>query len=101
MSGGDGPIASIGEVDPSEIQVFIARVAEQAMCYDDMLKFLEPLMDQKGPTLNSDERNLVTAACKYVIESDLKIWRTINVIEGFKKFEDKQEYLSEYKDVVS
>lgn len=70
MAANEAPIVSIGEVDPSEIQVFIARVAEQAMCYEDMLRFLEPLMDQKGPTLNTDERQLVTAACKYVIESD-------------------------------
>ena len=71
------------------------------MCYDDMLKFMEPLMDQKGPTLNTDERHLVMSACKYVIEADQKIWRTITVIESFKKYEDKLEYLQEYKDLVS
>ena len=51
--------------------------------------------------MNADERNLVTAACKYVIEQDQKIWRTIKVIESFKKFEDKLEYLAEYKDVIA
>ena len=32
------------DVDPTETSIFIARVAEQAECYDNMLEFLEPIM---------------------------------------------------------
>ena len=47
------------EVDPTELTVFMARVAEQAQFYEDMLEYMKKTMDLKGSTMSKDERILV------------------------------------------
>lgn len=88
------------EVDELEQAVFIARVAEQAGEYEDMLRFLEPIMDQKGSMMSRDERTLVYAACKQILDPDIKSIRTISAIESFGKYEAQQEYLNEYRAIL-
>ena len=44
--------------------VFMARVADQAQRYNDMLEYLTQLIDTKDWDLNSDERNLLSVVSK-------------------------------------
>ena len=64
-----------------EENIFLARVAEQAERYDDMVSFLEKVLEQKGATVNADERNLISVAFKNLISSKRAACRTISAIE--------------------
>ena len=59
----------------------MARVAEQAERFEDMVDFLKPVLDSKGAALSSDERNLLSVAFKSLISSKRTAWRTITAIE--------------------
>ena len=61
--------------------IFMARVAEQAERFEDMVDFLKPVLDSKGAALSSDERNLLSVAFKSLISSKRTAWRTITAIE--------------------
>ena len=76
----------------------MARVAEQAERFDDMVDFLSPVLDNKGPTLTNDERNLLSVAFKNLISSRRTAWRTISAIEQNPKYAQKYaEPLAAYK----
>ena len=47
------------DVDPIELQVFLARLAEQAMCFSEMLEYVKPIMELKGPCMTFEERMLI------------------------------------------
>lgn len=64
-----------------EEHIFMARVAEQAERFEDMVDFLKPVLDSKGSALSSDERNLLSVAFKSLISSKRTAWRTITAIE--------------------
>ena len=64
-----------------EQNIFLARVAEQAERFDDMVGYLEQVLDSKGITANADERNLVSVAFKNLISVKRSAIRTINTIE--------------------
>jgi 14-3-3 protein epsilon len=64
-----------------EEHIFMARVAEQAERFDDMVDFLKPVLDSKGGNLTADERNLLSVAFKSLISSKRAAWRTITAIE--------------------
>lgn len=64
-----------------EEHIFLARVAEQAERFDDMVNFLKPVLDIKGGALSGDERNLLSVAFKSLISSKRTAWRTISAIE--------------------
>ncbi len=64
-----------------EENIFLARVAEQAERFEDMVDFLKPVLDQKGSDITSDERNLLSVAFKNLISSKRTAWRTISAIE--------------------
>ena len=51
----------------TEENIFLARVAEQAERYDDMVNFLEGVLAEKGSAVSSDERNLLSVAFKNLI----------------------------------
>ena len=42
-----------------EEKIFLARVAEQAERFEDMVDFLETVLQEKGGSVNPDERNLL------------------------------------------
>jgi len=65
----------------AEEGIFLARVAEQAERYDDMVNFLENVLEDKGPEVNADERNLLSVAFKNLISSKRAACRTITAIE--------------------
>ena len=80
-----------------EEQIFLARVAEQAERFEDMVDFLKPVLDQKGGELTSDERNLLSVAFKNLISSKRTAWRTISAIEQNPKYSKFGDSLAGYK----
>jgi hypothetical protein len=80
-----------------EESIFLARVAEQAERFEDMVNFLKPVLDQKGADLTSDERNLLSVAFKNLISSKRTAWRTISAIEQNPKYSKFAEPLAAYK----
>ena len=80
-----------------EESIFLARVAEQAERFEDMVEFLKPVLDQKGADVSSDERNLLSVAFKNLISSKRTAWRTISAIEQNPKYQKFGESLASYK----
>lgn len=80
-----------------EEHIFLARVAEQAERFEDMVDFLKPVLDSKGSTLNTDERNLLSVAFKSLISSKRAAWRTITAIEQNPKYSKFGDHLQAYK----
>jgi 14-3-3 protein epsilon len=65
-----------------EEQVFLARVAEQAERYEDMVEYLETGVGLKnGEEFTVDERNLLSVGFKNLIGSERGAIRTIGAIE--------------------
>lgn len=64
-----------------EENIFLARVAEQAERFEDMVKFLGKVLHEKGADVTSDERNLLSVAFKNLISSKRAACRTITAIE--------------------
>ena len=64
-----------------EEHIFIARVAEQAERFDDMVDQLEKVLAEKGADVSSDERNLLSVAFKNLISSKRAACRTIAAVE--------------------
>jgi hypothetical protein len=80
-----------------EENIFLARVAEQAERFEDMVEFLKSVLDQKGADLTADERNLLSVAFKNLISSKRTAWRTISAIEQNPKYQKFGSSLVEYK----
>ena len=65
-----------------EEKIFLARVAEQAERFDDMVGFLENAIESKnGEDFTIDERNLLSVGFKNLIGSQRGAIRTIGAIE--------------------
>lgn len=80
-----------------EEHIFLARVAEQAEKYDDMVNYLKPVLDSKGSALSTDERNLLSVAFKSLISNKRAAWRTITAIEQNPKYQKFADALATYK----
>ena len=80
-----------------EEHIFLARVAEQAEKFEDMVNYLKPVLDSKGGALTTDERNLLSVAFKSLISSKRSAWRTITAIEQNPKYQKFGEALAAYK----
>jgi len=80
-----------------EEHIFMARVAEQAERFEDMVDFLKPVLDTKGGALSADERNLLSVAFKSLISSKRAAWRTITAIEQNPKYSKYGDSLASYK----
>lgn len=80
-----------------ELNVFMARVAEQAERFDDMVDFLVPVLESKGANVSSDERNLLSVAFKSLISSKRAAVRTITAIEQNPKYSKFGDALQAYK----
>ena len=83
-----------------EEHIFMARVAEQAERFEDMVDFLKPVLDSKGAALSSDERNLLSVAFKSLISSKRTAWRTITAIEQNPKYQKYASSLAGYKNKI-
>lgn len=60
--------------------VEMAKLAEQAERYDDMVKYMTALT-QKGEKLSDEQRNLLSVAFKNVVGARRSAWRIISSIE--------------------
>ena len=71
-----------------EEKIFLARVAEQAEKFDDMVNFLYQAIDMKsGEDFTIDERNLLSVGFKNQIGANRGAIRTIGAIEQNPKYQ--------------
>ena len=76
----------------------MARVAEQAERFDDMVEFLNQAIDAKsGDDFTIDERNLLSVGFKNLIGSQRGAIRTIGAIEQNPKYQKFGDALAKYK----
>ena len=80
-----------------EENIFLARVAEQAERFEDMVEYLAKVLDEKGADVTADERNLLSVAFKNLISSKRAACRTIAAIEQNPKYSKFSEALATYK----
>merc|ERR1712195_172688 len=83
-----------------EENIFLARVAEQAERFEDMVDFLGKVLDTKGADVSSDERNLLSVAFKNLISSKRAACRTIAAIEQNPKYTKYADALAKYKATI-
>ena len=81
-----------------EEKIFLARVAEQAEKFDDMVNFLYEAIDNKnGEDFTIDERNLLSVGFKNQIGANRGAIRTIGAIEQNPKYQKFGDALKQYK----
>mgnify|MGYP002635998839 CR=1 FL=1 len=83
-----------------EENIFLARVAEQAERFEDMVDFLAKVLETKGAEVSSDERNLLSVAFKNLISSKRAACRTIAAIEQNPKYSKYASALNGYKAAI-
>jgi len=80
--------------------IFLARVAEQAERFEDMVDFLGKVLDAKAGDVSADERNLLSVAFKNLISGKRAACRTIVAIEQNPKYQKFSDALSNYKQTI-
>jgi 14-3-3 protein epsilon len=80
-----------------EEKIFMARVAEQAERFDDMVDFLKPILKEKGGDFSVEERNLLSVGFKNLIGGKRTAIRTITAIEQNPKYTKFAHGLGSYK----
>ena len=80
-----------------EEKIFMARVAEQAERFDDMVEFLTQVIDNKDSDFSTEERNLLSVGFKNLIGVKRTAIRTIAAIEQNPKYTKYGEALTAYK----
>ena len=80
-----------------EDKIFMARVAEQAERFDDMVDFLRPILREKGGDFSVEERNLLSVGFKNLIGGKRTAIRTISAIEQNPKYSKFGGALGQYK----
>ena len=80
-----------------EESIFLARVAEQAERFEDMVDYLSKVLTEKGGDVTSDERKLLSVAFKNLISSKRAACRTISAIEQNPKYQNFLSALQAYK----
>jgi len=83
-----------------ETTVFMARVADQAERYEDMVDFLTQMIKNKTEDCNVEERNLLSVGFKNLIGSRRAAWRTVSAIEQNKKYEQYSDDCAQYKEKI-
>ena len=68
--------------------VEMAKLAEQAERYDDMVKYMTELTE-RSPGLPDEQRNLLSVAFKNVVGARRSAWRITSSMEA--RFEEKKE----------
>jgi 14-3-3 protein epsilon len=89
-----------GNQSQVEEKIFLARVAEQAERFEDMVDFLREVLEIKGGEVNPDERNLLSVAFKNLISSKRAACRTISAIEQNPKYAKFNDALVKYKQTI-
>ena len=80
-----------------EENIFMARVAEQAERFDDMVGFLEKVVQAKTDDFTTEERNLLSVGFKNQIGSMRTAIRTISAVEKNPKYSKFNDSLTSYK----
>jgi len=80
-----------------EQNIFLARVAEQAERFEDMVDYLCLVLDEKHGGVSADERNLLSVAFKNLISNNRAANRTIAAIEQNPKYKKFEDALATYK----
>ena len=80
-----------------EEHIFMARVAEQAERFDDMVDYLRQVIGSKGDDFTTEERNLLSVGFKNQIGSKRTAIRTISAIEQNPKYTQFATALGSYK----
>merc|ERR1712060_763466 len=80
-----------------EENIFLARVAEQAERFEDMVDYLSKVLESKGGDVSAGERNLISVAFKNLISSKREACRTIAAIEQNPKYSKFGDALTKYK----
>ena len=82
-----------------EEKIFLARVAEQAEKFDDMVGFLAEAINAKSGSddFTIDERNLLSVGFKNQIGANRGAIRTIGAIEQNPKYQKFGDALKSYK----
>ena len=84
----------------TDTNIFLARVAEQAERFEDMVDFLGKVLESKGGEVSADERNLLSVAFKNLISGKRAACRTIAAIEQNPKYSKFNDALSSYKKTI-
>ena len=79
--------------------IYLARVAEQADRFEDMINFLQVLQD-KSDDLKIEERNLLSVAFKNAVGQRRTAWRAVSAIEQNPKYSQYGGALKTYKDNI-
>lgn len=82
-----------------ELKFFMARVADQAERFDDVIKYINEIIDS-GADLNSDERNLLSVAYKALTGSCRNTLRTVYAFledDSVKQIPERVQKLEELK----
>ena len=80
-----------------EENIFMARVAEQAERFDDMVHYLKEVVKSKSDDFTTEERNLLSVGFKNQIGSKRTAIRTISAIEQNPKYQKFSSGLTQYK----
>jgi 14-3-3 protein epsilon len=80
-----------------EEKIFMARVAEQAERFDDMVDFLREVISAKDGDFTTEERNLLSVGFKNLIGGKRTALRTIAAIEQNPKYSKFGDALGKYK----
>jgi len=59
--------------------VYMAKLAEQAERYDEMVEYMKKVAQAASADLSLEERNLLSVAYKNVVGSRRASWRTLQV----------------------
>ena len=87
------------EKDPTEL-VSLAKLAEQAERYDDMVVWMKSVAEKKQTGLTDEERNLLSVAYKNVVGARRSSWRIISSLEQKAEDEVKRSTAVDYRKLV-
>lgn len=80
-----------------EDQVYMAKLAEQAERYDEMVTYMKDVA-KMGTELSVEERNLLSVAYKNVIGARRASWRIISSIEQKEESKGNQDHVEKMKE---
>ncbi|GMY11428.1 14-3-3-like protein GF14 kappa isoform X1 [Fagus crenata] len=83
--------------------VYMAKLAEQAERYEEMVEYMEKLVKESTPAseLSVEERNLLSVAYKNVIGSLRAAWRIVSSIEQKEEGRKNEEHVTLVKEYRS
>ncbi|XP_047968812.1 14-3-3 protein 1 [Salvia hispanica] len=85
-----------------EQYLYMAKLAEQAERYEEMVQFMDSLVvSAAGTELSVEERNLLSVAYKNVIGSVRAAWRIVSSIEQKEESRKNDDHVSLVKDYRS